>query len=464
MKSKFASRFADLTALFLSFLLALVIWVNAQQTADPPIRRALQVPVAIIGLPDNVKLTEPLDSDITIIVTIDGPSSILNELTADNFTATADLSQTPIGSDEQVPIQLRTDTEKITLDPPAPDSLTVHMEPLISREIPVSLDLRGSVPRGHTAGEPLLEPAAITVRGIESEVDQLDFARVTVFLDTEDTQTKIVAPQPIFYDRQGRVASTSGLEIGANQVQVTIPINESADFANKVISVNVSGEPAPGYRVLNATVDPTTVLVTGRPTQLALPFQVTTEPIDVNGLTESFQTRVSLVLPEGITLDEVQEIIATVEIEPFSSSKIFNRPIEILGADDTMTVTVKPETVRVVLFGPSPILEALTDQEVVVNIDVFNLEDGQHVITPTVTIPDRGMELRSILPAVVAVEISTTLTLTDEITTTLSLTDTASTLSLDMATAVTGQFTHTHPPIHHSPDPVDLPKRDTYIL
>ncbi|HUM69310.1 MAG TPA: CdaR family protein, partial [Chloroflexota bacterium] len=254
--SRFKSSLADFMALLLSLLLAVVIWVKAQQGDDPILRRALQLPVEFIGVPENVRIIEPSNlNNVAVVAVFQGPTSVVDTLTAADFSATVDLSQTPYGQGQLAPVEVRTGASQITLDPPAPDQISVHLEPLVSKEVPVALDLRGSVPRGYTASEALLEPAFITVRGIESDVSRLALARVTVFLSNEDTQTKVVSPQPIFYDQQGRVAGVSNLELSQNQVTVTIPIEESADFANRVISVNVVGEPAPGYRVLNTSVN-----------------------------------------------------------------------------------------------------------------------------------------------------------------------------------------------------------------
>lgn len=405
----------DFLALMLSFLLALVIWFNAQQGEDPVIRRALQIPVLFTGVADNVTIVEPSNLNLNVLVAYEGPASVVNSLTGADFTATADLSQAVYGQEQIVPINVRTANERITLDPPAPGEITVRLEQLVHREIPVELELRGSVPRGYTMQEALVEPQFITVSGIASDVDQLALARVTVFLSSEDTQAKVVSPQPIFYDQQGRVAGVSNLEMSHNSVNVTLPINEAEDFANKVISVNVTGEPAPGYRVLNTSVSPPSVLVTGRPSLLERPFSVQTEPIDVTGLTETFQMRVSLDLPAGITLDNVQEIMATVEIEPFTSTKVFNRPIKVLGLHEALAATVESTTARVVLFGPLPVLDALREQEVEVTVDVFGLGVGTHVLEPAVIKPDRGLEIRSIQPALITVIITQPTTDTDSL-------------------------------------------------
>lgn len=413
MKRMTRSLIANLATLLLSFTLAVVIWVNAMQVEDPNIKRALQIPATFIGLPEDVTRVSPSNNNPPVLITYEGPTSIVSELSQEDFTAIIDLSDVPLGSDVSVPIEIQSQDTQVTLEAPIPETIVVRLEKLVTREIDVEPDIRGEVARGHTMGSVLVDPPVITVTGTESEVDRLDFAQVTVFLN-DDTQTRIEMPQPLFYDRQGRVASVSGLQLSTEQVEVTIPINESADFANKVITADIIGQVAPGYRVLGVTVEPPSVLVTGRPTQLALPFRVQTEPIDITGLTETFQDQVSLILPEGISLDSVTEITITVQIEPFSSTKIYNQPIELLGVNEDLEVTIEPDTVRVVLFGPSPVLDTLTEQEVRVSLDLFRLGVGEYTLEPDVDVPDRGLELRSIQPAVIEVIISEPITPTDE--------------------------------------------------
>lgn len=414
MKS-FRSFLSGTATLLLSLLLAIVIWYNAVQAQDPEARRSVQIPITTIGLPENVIIAEPSNPEQDVLVSYQGRTSIVTQLSPNDFSAIIDLSDIPVGERQLVPIQVESSQQNITINPPAPDQIEIYLEELITAEIPVKVDIRGSTARGHTRQEELIEPATITVKGTASEVEALDFAQVTVFLNGEN-QTIVTNPQPIYYDRQGRVASVRNLNVSTDEIQVTVPIQESEDFAEKIISINIVGEPAPGYRLLSARVNPNSILVTGRPTQLQIPFNVQTEPIDITGLTESFSDAVTLVLPPGIEQDEVEEIIVDVQIEPFRSTKIFNQIVTVQGLDENKSAVSEPEEVRIILFGPSPVLEAMTEQEILVTVDAFGLNDGTYSLEPTVTFPEqRGLELRSVQPSVITLQITDTLTTTDSI-------------------------------------------------
>lgn len=416
---RFLSRIVgNLVTLLLAITLACIIWYNAVQAEDPLRTQFLQIPIEVIGRPDNTILLNP-NSPQSVQIVFQGPLSLVANLRDQNFSATLDLSQVPFGEEILVPVRVQADNPRVNLLSQSPEQLAVLLEQTVSREIPVELDLRGSVAIGYTQGEPLIDPPTIIVSGISTQVEALETARVTVFLSNE-RETLRRMPQPIFYNRQGRVASVSGLELSTELVEVTIPIRESEGYAEKIINVNLVGEPAPGYRVVGVEVDPPTMLLQGRPTLLSSLPWVSTEPIDVTGLTESFRPQVALNLPQGVTLAEVDEIFVQVAIEPFRTTSIFNRMPQLQGLGKGLLAELSVETVRVVLFGPLPVLNALIEEEVSVTLDLFGLTPGTYSLEPEVNFPDqRGIELRSVQPTMVTVRI------TRDVTATINLTDTA---------------------------------------
>ncbi|MFQ5420973.1 MAG: YbbR-like domain-containing protein, partial [Anaerolineae bacterium] len=183
-----------------------------------------------------------------------------------------------------------------------------------------------------------------------------------------------------------------------------------------IITADLVGEPAPGYRILSVVVQPPSVLVQGTPSRVNNLTSLNTEQIDITGLTESIRQQVALALPDGVELDESVEIFVDIEIEPFRSTSSVQRPLELQGLGDDLAATVDPTEVRVILFGPLPVLDALQDNEVRVTVDLFGLDVGTHTLEPSVTLPDRGIELRSVQPAQVTVAITHAVTITNGLT------------------------------------------------
>jgi YbbR domain-containing protein len=407
----------------LAVMLAVFIWLTATQDQDPINDQFLQLGIDYEGQPADSIRIQPESSFVQI--RLEGPESTLRQLSPQDFEAYVDLSQVPFGENTAVPIRINPPSEDVQVTLIIPDEVNVLLEEQVSREIPVELDIRGGTARGHTQGEPLLEPAFITVSGPRSKVENLDFALVTVFLNNP-RETSVGQHRPVFYDAQGRVASTVDLELDTQDIQVTIPIEQSAGFAEKLITVNWIGDPAYGHQLLNISVEPPSVLVVGPPEAVNALTSLQTEPIDITGLTESFTQPATLNLPDGITLDQNQEIFVTIDIEPILSTDTRRRDVEILGLEEGLEAELTPQQVGVVLNGPLPVLDSLISDDVRVTVDLFEFGSGRYSIEPQVDIPDRGIQVRSIQPSAISVFITKTLTTTLDLTNTLPITPSTS--------------------------------------
>jgi YbbR domain-containing protein len=77
----------------------------------------------------------------------------------------------------------------------------------------------------------------------------------------------------------------------------------------------------------------------------------------------------------------------------------------LIGLGSTFTSTVSPDTVDILLNGPLPSLNNLTDSDVIVELDATGLVAGVHQLTPIVRVPE-GITAQSVLPATVQVELT----------------------------------------------------------
>jgi YbbR domain-containing protein len=413
----FRSLIANLATLTTAVLLAIVIWAAAVRAGDPAVLQTIQIPVTIIGQPPSTLLQNRGHEVVQVV--LEGRDSAFAELSPEDFRALVDLSDVPFGESD-VEIEIEFSHPFVTIISKFPERSTVRLEQIVTREIPIRPDLRGDVARGHVRGEPFVEPDVIRVTGPASRVDQLLEGRITIFLSNE-RQDVVVTRRPTFYDVQGNVTGASGLTLSHDEVVVSLPVIELAGFAEKPITPDWEGLPAEGYRLLNVTVQPKSILVTGPPAVLDRLRVLRTQPIDINGLTQSFTQQVALVLPNGITLDEPESIIVTVEIEPILTSAVITKQPELRALGRDLAAVIEPQGVRVFLFGPLPVLDSLQDDDVRVTLDLLNLGVGIHNVTPIVDVFANDVEVRSFQPPVVTVIITQPITATEETTPTLSL-------------------------------------------
>lgn len=409
---------ANVATLGLALILAILLWGVAIRESDPPDLIQFEVPVQALGQPED-RIIGGIPS--SVVIGVEGPTSSLSQLTQEDFSAEIDLADLPPG-ESIVPIRVRFDEEQGTsISWQIPEQATLDVERIVTREIPVQVEVRGDVARGYEMGSPITDPEAITVSGLASRVESLAEARVTIIL--EQPQEDVVRTRrPTFYDRQGNVVSSVNLNPETEEVEITIPVEQLAGYAAKPIIVEWEGEPAPGYRLLDVNVEPDSVLVTGRPTQLDLLSRVRTELIDITGLRESQSLPVTLNLPEGIELNEVQPIVVEFEIEPILTSSIVRKSPEVRAMGEGLTITNELEEVRVFLYGPVDKLDSLIDNDVRVTLDLFGLGPGTHSLEPDIDVFVSDIEVRSFQPPELSVTLTQTLTTTNGITATETVT------------------------------------------
>jgi YbbR domain-containing protein len=399
------SFFSGFTTLLLAIILAVVIWATAIRVNDPVEAHTLEVPVTITGKEADAEVIGvPPES---VLINLQGPVSALDQLSPADFTATIDLSNVPYG-DIEVPIQVEGGAEFVDILSVFPESAQLQLEQIVTREIPVDLQIRGEVARGHRIVDPRVEPDTIQVTGPADRVDQISESRVIMFVDND--REDISEPRrPTFYDMRGDVASTVGLTLNPREVDVIIPVQELAGFAEKPITVDWIGEPAPGYRLLDVKVEPSSINVTGAPGILE-GLRIQTEPIDITGMDETTTQQMALDLPEGVGLVELQPILVTVEIEPILTSSVVQKQVEVRALREGLEAILDPEEVRVFLFGPLPTLDSLADDDVRVTVDLLNIITGTHVVEPFVSVSADEVEVRSTQPPQISVIISGTVT------------------------------------------------------
>lgn len=409
----FRAILSNIFSLALALFVAILIWINATQGNDPLQTQSLQIEVEFIGLPENGLLISP--SRQTVQVGFEAPSSIVTTLSDDDFIATANLSNVTFGQDTFVDIQIQ-NPNNVSILFQSPIEVPVLVDESVSREIPLELRLTGTAARGYEVDRTIIEPEFINVVGPASRVNELSVARATLSLNNQ-RETIIGNAIPIFYDRSDRATSTAGIQLDTDLVTITVALNESANFAEKFVNLNVIGQPASGYRLLNTEIDPETVLVRGAPSALNALTLAETEQINITGLTSSFTQQVSLELPDGITLDQGQSLFVTVEIEPIFDTANFKLTPTTIGLDPPKELVEKLESVSFVLYGPVPTLASLSEEDLQVTVDLTDLPTGSHLVEPMVIVPtDLDLEVRAIQPELLSVQITSPVTITTIIT------------------------------------------------
>ena len=394
----------NIRTFLLALVLATAVWISAVTSADPNEAKVYpnSIPLDVIGQDPSLIISGDIPANVE--VKLRAPRSVWNQLiTQENSVqATLDLSGLSAGQ-HTLNIQIRVNARPYQIVLVSPQTVSITLEPIATRTLPIDLSLSGQPATGFEAADTVLDPTEIQISGPQSIVDQAVKARVRVSLDGARESIDQSIGVQIVDDKNVLV---KGLTITPDSIHVTIPVSQQGGFRDVAVKVIVQGQVASGYRLENITVFPPVITVYSSNPKLvsALPGVVETQLLDIQDAKENISTHLALNLSPDITVIGSQTVQVTVIVTPIQTSlTLLNQPINIIGLPEGLDAQYLPQTIDVIISGPLPVLDALTLQDVIVNVDVTGLEPGTHQLIPDVKVLVSNVLVESILPGTVEV-------------------------------------------------------------
>ncbi len=402
----------NLSTLGLAFVLALFVWLVAVQETNPIVEQPYRdpIPVVILNQPSGTVFTDSLGLNLAKIpeysveVIVRGPKQTLDALPLDNFAAVVDLADVPLGGAD-VPVTVISADSLVSIVEQSRDKIFFRLEQFRRVTLPIVPAITGSPALGHVAGEPIIEPAEVTVEGPAPKIDPVDTAHLRLSIEgAQETVQETAFVQ--LRDANNRLLT--GFDTERLQVQVTIPITKSDEYAELFVTVNLTGTISAGYRLADYSVDPQRVTIFGRPEIVSqLPGFVSTFPVDVTGANGDLLRRVGLQVPEGVTLVGPQTVVVEIDIEPVLTTLTIPWRLKILGPGPGLTATISSDVVNVGLIGPLDLIDAFNPEtDLNLTLNLLGLEPGSYQLEPTVFSSLPGVEVEGILPGTIQVEIT----------------------------------------------------------
>jgi YbbR domain-containing protein len=395
----------NLGTLLTAFILAVIVWVSAVIASDPNEEHILarSVPIEIIGQDPGLQIMGEVSQNVTLLLR--APTSVWTRLNNDQQSVRAWVDLSNLGSGVyDVPVQVQIIPQLVRLIRQDPQQLTITLDPIVTQIYPVNLVVQGEPPVGYQAQTPTLDPSEVNVTGPESLISLVKEARVTMDV-TNVTQTIIRDETPLLLDEAGRVVS--GLTVSPDTVTITQPITLLGGYRYVIVRPVSVGQVASGYRLTNIFVSPVGKVVFSSDPELVnnLPGFVETQPIDLTGKEEYFETLVELNLPSGISVVGDPKVLVQVSIAAIESSLAISLPVEVIGLAPGLEASVSPTTIDVILSGPVPVLNTLGPADVRLVVDLSGYDVGTYQLVPEVNILPERVQKVSMLPSTVEITI-----------------------------------------------------------
>lgn len=202
---------------------------------------------------------------------------------------------------------------EVTLLPVEP-LVTVGLTAIIKRTRPLQAVFIRPAPAGFAYGVPAVDPPAAAVSGPREAVSRV--AQIQVIVDGAAIPRK-----PLEGRFPVRVVDKSGAEVPEvkakpDMASVKVSLERTAGQKEILVSPNITGAVAPGYKISSITVDPQSVIVTGAPDTLGELNFVTTQEISVAGLTADESRTVQMLLPDSVSTGGSRQVNVAIKVTP----------------------------------------------------------------------------------------------------------------------------------------------------
>lgn len=383
----------DVLTKLLSVVAAFILWSYFMGSQNPT--RTLEykdISVQLTGVDQlynnyNLKIIE--GADATVDVKVSGSTNRLATLTASQIKVQADVSESITAPGTyQLPYTVILPESGMTCENRSPDSITVTVDEMETKKVPVSVKLSNEAGKNYIFGDPQLSAKTVKVSGPATIVDEI----ATAVIDVDTNGLKRTLTDNYSYklvNSKGTQVDTTNISREVSSVTVTLPVKEV-----KSVPLAVTVSPEEDASGISTSISPKSVKIIGDPETVDIIDSIALGAINAttadNGDTHEFDIEA----PTGVSLYDGQPTSATVTV---SVAKDTTREYTITDItlndedkDNDATVTLNTQSLDVTLTGPEKLLDEIRAEDIqaVAELSSKELSDGEHTIGVTVSSPD----------------------------------------------------------------------------
>lgn len=294
-------------ALVTAVLLALYV----QSQLHPVIERVYEAPIELLNTPPNYEVR--LETGVRARVIVRGVKELVEQTRAEQIRVAVDLSRAKPGENR---LSLRVDypadwRDRLTVEPERPTARVV-MEPRLSRQFPVRVNLTGVPDLQEVLAEAIPEPSSVRITGAASQVRRVRTVQINFDMTGLQGDLEIeTAPTPL--DEKGE--PVMNVQMTPAEVRLKVRLIPQPTSKTVPVSPRLDDLPPFPYRVIWFSVEPVSVQLRGSPARLALINVIETAPISLRNKTADAEIRIPLKAPAGVEILGTREVTVRVRIQ-----------------------------------------------------------------------------------------------------------------------------------------------------
>ncbi len=371
-----------------AFVFAILLWAYVLVALNPVRSKSIDdVPITLEGYTDLLSRNLILVNSDLGLADVEVNATITNhaDLDASRITCRASLGTISAAGTYRLPLSVTVQSNLGTVASVDPRTVTVEVDNLIVKTVPVKLELTGTLPEGYeVVSESLV--STITLEGAARYIEPTVRAVATVDL-TGRTQNVEESVNVTFFDKDDNEVTV--VTRSKNTPNVTVRLGISA-FKRVNVTPDVTLSDDTYYTLRSETV-PATVVVYGNQETLAALETLSTESLVLPAEANIVSQVVPLILPEGVTLRRGQSGSVTLSavVTEKTGETAMDVQLKYVNPGDGLAVADgAPTFVTLNAAGPLQQVEKLTAEAFTVEVDLSGYGPGTWELIPAVQGPD----------------------------------------------------------------------------
>jgi len=299
-------------------------------------------------------------------------------ISASSISATISLRNISEAREYELPISATVSSALGVVQSVSPSTVTVEIDTLVTKTIPITTSFSGEVPDGYWADmDALTATSRLDITGPKTDISTITHGECVVDL-TDRTSTIYSTFDVTFYDKDNNVVSSDIIVGTLPSSTVRLPI-----YSMKNVPIDVTGSLigtdnlAANHELVSAVATPSSVRLVGDQATLDEVDSILLTPIAVNGLSATTTVESDLIVPDGLRLLDDETASVLFEIREMETSQTFEQlEIQVYGQPSRSEVTLDVSTVDLTVEGRYSLVSILMRSDITVQVDVTGLSPG----------------------------------------------------------------------------------------
>ena len=329
---------------------------------------------------------------------LSGDGYTIGGLSASDFVVYPDWSSVRDSGEKTLRLQVRSQSALLTgvsVSIDGDNTVDVVFDVVEEKTLPIQVTTNYlSIADGYILYGTDVSKETVTLSGPSSELREVETCTAEVTHNGDLTDSVTLDTPLRFYTRSGKEIKFDYTTLEAESVEVTLQVYKIATLPVTVSFINAPRDF--DSSVLSYALSKKTLNVAGPETQIDRLSSLSIGTIDLSTFALNKVYEMPIELPTGIhLLDNLTSITVSFDSSRLET-KTMNLPsacVQVVNLPSTYTLTVETERLmNVTLCGPSGSLEALTPEQVVIEIDAddFSVALGQQNIACRLYVPSNG--------------------------------------------------------------------------